>query len=204
MAKLKLVAVSLSAALLLSACASTPEECDPSQDQGFFGKMGCVVTGSYDARVQAKQQNVDKLQSEIESINQMTRDIHAKHRALMGDYFARQKVLDQTTEDLYNLERKLAQKKALSVDLQERIDKAQQQVATMNTRASASQSIAQKEKQIDELRAQLDALYSGLNDIQLTPCIVISKGSAFFSGAFFCLLYAILFGLNLYIGLVSF
>lgn len=193
MAKLKLVAVSLSAALLLSACASTPEECDPSQDQGFFGKMGCVVTGSYDARVQAKQQNVDKLQSEIESINQMTRDIHAKHRALMGDYFARQKVLDQTTEDLYNLERKLAQKKALSVDLQERIDKAQQQVATMNTRASASQSIAQKEKQIDELRAQLDALYSGLNDIQLTPCIVISKGSAFLAGLSFafCMLYSL-------------
>ena len=26
-----------SCALMLTACASTPEECDPSQDQGFFG-----------------------------------------------------------------------------------------------------------------------------------------------------------------------
>ena len=41
-------------ALLLAGCASTPEECDPSQDQGFFGKIGCVVSGSYDERVEQR------------------------------------------------------------------------------------------------------------------------------------------------------
>lgn len=156
--KLKVLLVGVGASLLLSACASTPEECDPSQDQGFFGKMGCVVTGSYEARVQAKEQKVADLKAEIESINQTTRDLHAQQRALMGDYFERLKVLDQTKSDLAALEQKLAKKKALSLDLQERIDKAQKQVSNMSTRSAAAQSIAQKEKQIEELNAQLQAL----------------------------------------------
>ena len=61
-AKLSLIAGAT--AVLLTACASTPQECDPSQDQGFFGKMGCVVTGSYEERVEQKQKHVDELKAE--------------------------------------------------------------------------------------------------------------------------------------------
>ena len=63
----KVGGIALVSCLLLSACASTPEECNPGQrNQGFFGKMGCVVTGSYEARVNAKQQRVADLRAEVE------------------------------------------------------------------------------------------------------------------------------------------
>lgn len=154
----KIAGVALIAGLLLSACASTPEECDPSQDQGFFGKMGCVVTGSYEARVNAKQQKVANLKDEIATINKMTRDIHDQNRALMGDYFARLQVLDKTKQDLMMLESQLAKKKALSIDLQEKIDALKNKVGTMSTKSAASKSIAQKEKEIEALNAELEAL----------------------------------------------
>ena len=154
----KVGGIALVSCLLLSACASTPEECDPSQDQGFFGKMGCVVTGSYEARVKAKQQRVADLRAEVETLNQMTRDIQAQNRALMGDYLARLQVLDKTKLDLMELESQLAKKKALSVDLQEQIDGLKGKVAQMSTKSAASKSIAKKEKEIEELNAQIEAL----------------------------------------------
>lgn len=158
MSKAKVGSVAIAATLLLSACASTPEECDPSQDQGFFGKMGCIVTGSYEVRVNAKQQKANDLSAEIASINQMTRDIHAQNRALMGDYFARMKVLDKTKEDLYMLESSLAKKKALNSDLQDQLNSVKDKVDAMSTQSAASQSIAKKQKEIDELNEELDLL----------------------------------------------
>lgn len=159
---LKLTAMALSASLLLSACASTPEECDPSQDQGFFGKMGCLTTGSYGQRVEAKEKKVEELKAEAAQLNLIAREILEKDRQLMGSYSERTMVLDKARSDLYNIESRLASKKALTADLQDKLASARDQIMTMNTKAAASQTVAQKEKQVKELEAQLQELQAAM------------------------------------------
>ncbi|MCK0533997.1 MULTISPECIES: hypothetical protein [unclassified Anaerobiospirillum] len=159
---LKLTALAISASLLLSACASTPEECDPSQDQGFFGKMGCIASGSYGKRIEAKEKKVEELKAEAAQLNQLAREIHEMDRKLMGSYSERTAVLDKARSDLYNIESRLASKKALSADLQDKLANARDQIMKMNTPSAAEQTIAQKQKQIKELEAQLSELEAAM------------------------------------------
>lgn len=154
---IKPLLIGLSVAFLLSACASTPEECDPRQDQGFFGKIGCAVTGSYEQRVTTKEEQVASLQAENKRLNELIREINAKDALVRGDYATRQRELDQVKADLYSLQSKLAQKKALNNELQQKFDQANAQLVQMQS-APASTSIAEKERQISELEATLDEL----------------------------------------------
>ena len=50
----------LSATALLASCSATPEECNPNVEQSIWGKMACVNSGSYDARVQRKESELSQ------------------------------------------------------------------------------------------------------------------------------------------------
>ena len=63
----------LSACALLVACSATPEECDPNVEQSIWGKMACVNSGSYDARVQRKE-------SELSQEQAKNADLQAKNK----------------------------------------------------------------------------------------------------------------------------
>lgn len=164
-AKLSLVAAAT--ALLLSACASTPEECDPSQDQGFFGKMGCVVTGSYEKRVEAKEARVEELKAETERLNALAREIHAKDRALMGGYLERARTLDKTRSELNAIQASLAKKKALSAELSDKLAAAKQQVNSMNTESAANQTLKKKKAEIAELNKTLEELQQAMDETMM-------------------------------------
>ena len=149
---------------MLSACASTPEECDPSQDQGFFGKIGCSVSGSYEERINQREQRVETLKAENERLNQLARDLFAKDALVKGQISEQNRLLDHAQSELFALEGTLAKKKALSSDLQDQITKAQEQIDALkkaNSKPSKTQAaLAQKQKQIDELNATLEQLQS--------------------------------------------
>ena len=71
------------AALMVSGCTMTPEECDPSNvDAGFFDKLGCVTSGSYDARIESKKQEIVKLNEEqkvlLAEIDELSKKIEAE------------------------------------------------------------------------------------------------------------------------------
>lgn len=153
-----------SCALMLTSCASTPEECDPSQDQGFFGKIGCTVSGSYDERIEQREARVESLKAENERLNQLARDLFAKDALVKGQISEQNRLLDHAQSELYALEGELAQKKALSSDLQDQITKAQEQIEALkksNTgSAKTKAALAKKQKQIDELNATLEQLQS--------------------------------------------
>ena len=53
----------LSATALLASCSATPEECNPNVEQSIWGKMACVNSGSYDARVQRKESELSQEQA---------------------------------------------------------------------------------------------------------------------------------------------
>lgn len=161
-AKLSLVAAAT--ALLLSACASTPEECDPSQDQGFFGKMGCIVTGSYSERIDRKQAHLDELKAEAERLNALAREIHAKDRDLMGGYLDRARTLDKTRSELNAIQANLAKKKALSADLEDKLAAAKKQVAAMNNESAANESIKKKKAEIAKLNATIEELQAAMDE----------------------------------------
>lgn len=145
------------AALVLTACATTPQECDPRQDQGFFGKIGCVVTGSYEERVTTKEDTVKQLQAENARLNQLIRNIHQQDALVRGDMAERQRELDKVRSELYALENSLEEKKALDAQLQAKLQAANAQLSRMQA-TPASTTIAEKEKQIAELESTLDEL----------------------------------------------
>ncbi len=148
-------------ALLLAGCASTPEECDPSQDQGFFGKIGCVVSGSYDERVEQREQRVETLKAENQRLNQLARDLFAQDALVKAQVSEQNRMLDHAKSELYEVERTLAQKKALDADLQDQIAQAKAQIDAIKKSNGSSQTqavIAKKQKQIDELNATLEQL----------------------------------------------
>lgn len=154
----KLLCGGIGVACLLSACASTPQECDPHQDQGFFGKIGCLTSGSYEQRVAEKEQYVEDLKAENQRLNQLVRQINDQNSALLlGDYSTRQRELDKIRGELYSVQRSLEQKKALDQQLQNKLKQANAQLNDMQ-RSSAAATIKEKQEQIAELEKVLDEL----------------------------------------------
>ena len=152
-------------AVLLTGCTTTPEQCDPSQDQGFFGKIGCTVSGSYDERITQREQRVEALKAENQRLNQLARDLFAQDALVKAQLSEQNRMLDHAKSELYAVQASLAQKKALSSDLQEQIAQAQQQIDELkkaNTSSQTKAALAQKQKQIDELNATLEQLQSQL------------------------------------------
>lgn len=158
-------AVGAASALMLSGCTTTPQECDPSQDQGFFGKIGCVVSGSYEARIDERQQRVAELKAENERLNQLARDLFAQDALVKADISEQNRMLDHARSELYAVESSLAKKQALSADLQEQIDEAKAQIDAIkqgNNMSQGQAAIVKKQKQIEELNATLEQLQAQL------------------------------------------
>ena len=81
-----------------------------------------------------------------------------------GQISEQNRLLDHAQDELFALEGELAQKKALSSDLQDQITKAQEQIEALKksntSSAKTKAALAQKQKQIDELNATLEQLQS--------------------------------------------
>lgn len=156
--KLSLALLSLcGSAFLLAGCTTTAQECDPTQDVGFFNKIGCVVSGSYEERVEQKEQTLADLRAETEQLNALIRDIEAQRSSMLNDYDAAQKMLAKTESELQSVRNRLAQKQALSQDLEQKIAAAQQQVDAMQ-QASPNQVLLEREAERQELETLLQEL----------------------------------------------
>lgn len=152
--------------VLLAGCASTPEECDPSQDQGFFGKIGCSVSGAYGERINQKEQQLADLTAEHESLVALTNDLVAKDTLVKASYQDRMKELKKVSNEINSIEKSLKEKSALSSDLQMQINDVKNQIANMQSSGS-SETLRKKQAQAKELQRVLDDLKNQIENESL-------------------------------------
>ena len=112
-------------ALVLTACTSTPEECDPTRDPGFFNKMGCVLSGSYSDRVEQKKVEIEQLRQEQKEVLEAYQALEANRSKMIADRAERYRQLDKLDNDIAKVRASLAKKNALTKEYQQKLDKLQ-------------------------------------------------------------------------------
>lgn len=152
---------------LATACTTTPEECDPSVDPGFFNKIGCTVSGSYEARIQQKEQQLSNLQSQNKYLNEILTQLQDRETLVYGTINERQALLDNIEVNLNDLENDLKAKNKLNSDLKKQIAKAKSSIQQASDPAIATEyskrqaylnQLQQEVAQTNELLAQYNAL----------------------------------------------
>ena len=141
--------------MALSGCST--DQCDPSTDQGFFSKIGCVTSGVYSKRVEAKKQEIADLRDEQQSLTQEVLDLNDEDAVAKESRAKSQSRLDRINEKLNELEARVAAKGNASADLKKKIDDARAQVATMR-KTPQDAAVLQKQAEVAELKAKLQAL----------------------------------------------
>lgn len=150
-------------ALALAGCASTPEECDPSKDVGYFNKIGCTVSGAYAERIEQKEQQLADLRAETARINALTRELEAQRGSMVADYDAMQKLLAQSEAELSQVRQSLQSKKALSQNLEQQIADTQTQITKMRESAP-NQLLLEREAERQQLEKMMQELADQLEN----------------------------------------
>lgn len=112
-------------ALVLTACTSTPEECDPTRDPSFFNKIGCVFSGSYSQRVEQKKVEIEQLRQEQKEVLEAYQALEANRSKMIADRAERYRQLDKLDNDIAKVRSSLAKKNALTKEYQQKLDKLQ-------------------------------------------------------------------------------
>ena len=58
------------ATCVLTACATTPEKCDPSGDPSFIDKLSCISSGAYSERVEQKKNEIDRIAQQMQQYSE--------------------------------------------------------------------------------------------------------------------------------------
>ena len=112
-------------ALVLTACTSTPEECDPTRDPGFFNKIDSVFSGSYSQRVEQKKVEIEQLRQEQKDVLEAYQALEANRSKMIADRAERYRQLDKLDNDIAKVRSSLAKKNALTKEYQQKLDKLQ-------------------------------------------------------------------------------
>ncbi|MDY6321709.1 MAG: hypothetical protein SPL30_02220 [Succinivibrio sp.] len=139
-------------AFTLSAC--TADDCDPSSDPGFFTKIGCVTSGSYQKRIDNKKEHVKELRAEQSALTQEVIALNDENILVNEDRASAQNRLDRLNEELDALSAKVARSGKQSGTLKKQIAAAKAQVGVMKKMpedATVLQKMAQKQKLQEEL-----------------------------------------------------
>ena len=146
----------------LVGCTTTPEQCDPSSDPSFFDKFGCVVSGSYEDRVEQNKQTIANLRKEQQEALAMVQELEQNRSSLISDRAYRIRQMDKLNDKLGDLEKNLAAKQALNANLKRQFEEAKEannNLAKVNKNASTLE-IKQKEKVV---QTKLNALNETLS-----------------------------------------
>ena len=144
--------------LVLTACTTTPEKCDPSiSDPSFLDKLGCVASGSYEKRVNAKSQEIKDLAAQQKELSQSVIELEKQRSAIISDRAARLAEMDKINDNLSSLEASLKQKNAMTKELQTKINNVRSSSnAVKNLDEDAS--IMEKKAKVAQLNKQYEEL----------------------------------------------
>lgn len=154
---LRVLCITAACAFLAAGCASSVQECDPSVDPGFFGKIGCTFSGSYAERVEMKEADLNKLKQHNESLRKLYAQLENEEAWLSKDLEVRNAQIAAVESDLKVLQSELEAQGKLNADARKAIEEAQSQLDAMQA-SPVNAAILEKRQQRDALQAELDAL----------------------------------------------
>ena len=158
------------ALLALSGCATTPQDCDPgNQDAGILSKAGCVYGGHYQQRIDDKQAILLDEQKANQLFQAAYDSLQLESNQVSSDLAAQQASLERTRTSVTALLRELKSASAGNQQLEQQIQEIESQLQhmqqTLDQAEVANQAIPvlQQRQQMAELQVQVQDLQAALN-----------------------------------------
>lgn len=148
----------LLAALVLTGCTTSPQDCDlQAQDPSFVTKLSCASSGGYRQQVDQKEQQVRLSQYQNESARQQQDYTQNRQQTLNQKLADEQARLNAVRSDLSQTLAKLKSSKIQSRERQQEIAKLQELQRQSQTATSASE-ISAIEKKVAEAKHKIKVL----------------------------------------------
>ena len=148
----------LLAALVLTGCTTSPQDCDlHAQDPSFITKLSCATSGGYRQQVDQKEQQVRLSQYQHESAKQQQDYTQNRQQTLNQKLADEQARLNAVRSDLSQTLAKLKSSKIQSRERQQEIAKLQELQRQSQTATSASE-ISAIEKKVAEAKHKIKVL----------------------------------------------
>ncbi|CAM4355481.1 Uncharacterised protein [Klebsiella pneumoniae] len=148
----------LLAALVLTGCTTSPQDCDlHAQDPSFITKLSCATSGGYRQQVDQKEQQVRLSQYQNESARQQQDYTQNRQQTLNQKLADEQARLNAVGSDLSQTLAKLKSSKIQSRERQQEIAKLQELQRQSQTATSASE-ISAIEKKVAEAKHKIKVL----------------------------------------------
>ena len=145
--------ITIIAAITLCGCSMTAQECDPSVDNGYFGKIGCTFSGAYSDRVEQKEIENERLRKENATLALLAEQIEDQNRLLYGTINDRAASLDAIVGTLDKLEAELKAKNKLTAEAKAQLESTKKTVGNMQ-KNNGQMLIAKREAELKELEEQ--------------------------------------------------
>ncbi|HDG1674562.1 hypothetical protein ACXNAL_16400 [Kluyvera ascorbata] len=148
----------LLAALVLTGCTTSPQDCDlHAQDPSFITKLSCATSGGYRQQVDQKEQQVRLSQYQNESARQQQDYTQNRQQTLNQKLADEQARLNAVRSDLSQTLAKLKSSKIQSRERQQEIAKLQELQRQSQAATSASE-ISAIEKKVAEAKHKIKVL----------------------------------------------
>lgn len=158
------------ALLVLSGCATTPQDCDPgNQDAGILSKAGCVYGGHYQQRIDDKQAILLDEQKANQLFQAAYDSLQLESKQVSSNLAAQQASLERTRSSVTALLGELKSASVGNQQLEQQIQEIESQLQTMqqtlDQAEAANQAIPvlQQRQQMAELQVQVQDLQAALN-----------------------------------------
>ncbi len=152
-----------SSMLLLAGCATTSQQCDPSNhDVSLMTKLSCDTSGAYRSQVDQREQQVRLDQDENALFQQVYRDIKAQQLAVQEDLNVQREKQQALNDSLQTLLTRLKARTGEELGLQHRLNDLEQQLNANQVPARDQTEMAEKQTQLAELEQQVSRLQQSL------------------------------------------
>lgn len=148
-------------ALLLAGCATNARDCDPTAgDVSIITKFNCNYSGTWDKRVEQKQQTLQHEQQLNTEFNAVYAAIEQEKKQSNASVASKRKSQQALQRSMNNLIAQLKQKNAGRADVQKQIAALEKKMKEAQNRPSASEM--EKQMELQKLQGQLSELQQTL------------------------------------------
>ncbi|TYL44121.1 MULTISPECIES: hypothetical protein [Dickeya] len=159
---MRLVAIVIPLSLVLTGCAVNMADCDPTTgDTSLVNKFNCNYSGTYNQRVQVKEQTLQheqELNKEFKAVLSAITQEQSQVKLELGNTQANHQALNASVGDLLA---KLKKKSAGKVQLQRQI--AELEANMKRAQSQPSRSVMEKQLELENLRSQVMTLQQSLD-----------------------------------------
>lgn len=153
--QVKLAVITL-ALLGLGGCAVDKAGCDPAavKNAGIFTKVSCDFSGSYQARANDKQAELDQVTQQRNLLQESVKQLDNENRRLNEGIVLKRAERDRLTRSLNSTLGAIAQENATNKAMMSQIDKAKAEVERLNKLPDNANPVV-LQKQIKAVQAEI-------------------------------------------------